>query len=961
MTQDKQSRGKTIVPVKPSPSLSDQESSTLSPLAEGTNKKTRAPKNLGSSFSLAEIFDSIKLIPPQAINKTQQVERPSINLAESQEKDPQKDQPKLKILDAIWRARQTETKDSNNSSAPTKGVTNLLAKTKEPKPKSTPISVGSRPSPKGQTKPDQKNRRPLVVALTEALTETLTETLSGNSWSSDSQKESSLLDTSGVREKTLTTIVAKNHKTDKNQKTNQTTTSDMVQKNANDLSDAYEALNHEVLSEKALTKTVLTDEPQTSSATAFKKIAMDSNPTNSSAEVTSALSTIYDDIVMAELDIFGSLGSDSNSLDQVNSSSATISSPEVDNPLDNHLDNHLDDHIDDPVDDPTDEDLDLIACPISADSTLTSPLADNKSSSVRLAEDTILSIEGDSFLRNPLTTEQSHIEEPTDFNPWAFNSYLDPLKDSSDLDRLKEFSDFDSFEKSSDLLPLKESSDLDRLTKSSDFDRLNGPSDLDRLTKSSNFDRLNGPSNFDRLNGPSDLDLRKGPSDQLLLKEPLDHFLASNLESFGLNKKVIREDLALNESLPSNQESDKSLYQTINLELNHERTIHDFSRRPALSGLIKPKIDRPNLTTSQNDDEHRLYPFSQDSSPGYYPRPRAMGVDLLHSSLDPLVPSPRPGSTGAGLPPLRDFNANESIPLTGSDQLNGQDDRSKRQVDQLVNQLDQLIERADLSTGQTGPSRGQFNQSTNQDKDLNESEEQIFTQVDQINNKISLSSQKVDRPLSQADQSDQAEDPLITLSLRWFLRQTQKFRLVALTLAIGIVLLALTSAYLVISKPEPRYFWISDDMRVMEAIAINDSRVMSANLINWTSRVLKDSLSLDYLHYQESLESQKANFTPEAFVEFVESLKAEGHLKKIENEKLVLTCELNGSPVVVETKDQSDRLIWRLEAPLVVLFQSSAGVALTQKLLAMVEIQKMKANKNPFDLKIKRLALLKNS
>jgi intracellular multiplication protein IcmL len=106
------------------------------------------------------------------------------------------------------------------------------------------------------------------------------------------------------------------------------------------------------------------------------------------------------------------------------------------------------------------------------------------------------------------------------------------------------------------------------------------------------------------------------------------------------------------------------------------------------------------------------------------------------------------------------------------------------------------------------------------------------------------------------------------------------------------------------------------------------------------------------------LEKLKENFSEKAHADFIDSLTSEGQLQKIEKEKLVLNCELTGAPVIVETK-RGEKASWRLEAPLVVSYQSSAGPVLTQELLAKVEALRVPKDKNPRGVEISRLALLK--
>jgi hypothetical protein len=178
----------------------------------------------------------------------------------------------------------------------------------------------------------------------------------------------------------------------------------------------------------------------------------------------------------------------------------------------------------------------------------------------------------------------------------------------------------------------------------------------------------------------------------------------------------------------------------------------------------------------------------------------------------------------------------------------------------------------------------------------------------------------------------------------------------SLTLALTLVV----NGFLLLQKTPPIYLSVAPDLRVAPVNLSTEPPLARANLVNWASRVISQALSLDYLNWRQTLENLRESFSPEGYAEFVASLERSGHIKRIETEKLLLSCELTGAPVILATRGQGEDLTWTLEAPLVISFQNSQGIATSQKFLAEVVAHRVPTSRRPQGVEIQRLALVKN-
>ena len=74
--------------------------------------------------------------------------------------------------------------------------------------------------------------------------------------------------------------------------------------------------------------------------------------------------------------------------------------------------------------------------------------------------------------------------------------------------------------------------------------------------------------------------------------------------------------------------------------------------------------------------------------------------------------------------------------------------------------------------------------------------------------------------------------------------------LAAILLSMGMLLF---SIILFLTKPEPRYFSVTNDFRVVELAPLSEPMVSDAGLLNWSADVVTRTFSLDFLHYRQQL------------------------------------------------------------------------------------------------------------
>jgi intracellular multiplication protein IcmL len=200
---------------------------------------------------------------------------------------------------------------------------------------------------------------------------------------------------------------------------------------------------------------------------------------------------------------------------------------------------------------------------------------------------------------------------------------------------------------------------------------------------------------------------------------------------------------------------------------------------------------------------------------------------------------------------------------------------------------------------------------------------------------------------------------LVIESRNWYLGQNERLFKVVLFLCPILLLSLALNAWQFFSQKDPKYFAVTRDLRVLEMPPLEEPVIESQALVNWASEVIARALSLNFLTWRKTITDLRSDFDPQAFDSFLAALDSGGHIKKIEQERLSLSCVISGAPVITSSSVKNGVMTWRLEMPLSLSYESSTGVVASQKLLAEVVINRAPTTKYPKGVVIKQVVLSK--
>lgn len=193
--------------------------------------------------------------------------------------------------------------------------------------------------------------------------------------------------------------------------------------------------------------------------------------------------------------------------------------------------------------------------------------------------------------------------------------------------------------------------------------------------------------------------------------------------------------------------------------------------------------------------------------------------------------------------------------------------------------------------------------------------------------------------------------------LGWY--RTQYYRLMKLSLILGsgLCLSLAFSGWLFFSRPEPRFFAATPDLRLAPLVPLDKPVLTQQGLLNWATETICNAVSLDFLEWREKLTRTRENFSESAFQSFLDALKSSGILDMIKDKRLSASAVVTRAPVIIASGLIDGKASWRVEFPIILSYESSKGVEATQKLMATVLIRRAATVTTPRGVVVEQVVL----
>lgn len=172
------------------------------------------------------------------------------------------------------------------------------------------------------------------------------------------------------------------------------------------------------------------------------------------------------------------------------------------------------------------------------------------------------------------------------------------------------------------------------------------------------------------------------------------------------------------------------------------------------------------------------------------------------------------------------------------------------------------------------------------------------------------------------------EDALTLILLRnVFYRDGYRWAVVALFIVI-IVNCALGAVlyYQFQNPPKPQYFAATADGRIINNHGLDDPVFPDDHILQWTADAVRETFSMDYMHWQTQLQSASSKFTGPGWKEFVKALKNSNNLDTLAKLKMVSNAEITGAPQLQQKAVLGGHYVWKVQLPILVTLNSANQV-----------------------------------
>jgi intracellular multiplication protein IcmL len=197
--------------------------------------------------------------------------------------------------------------------------------------------------------------------------------------------------------------------------------------------------------------------------------------------------------------------------------------------------------------------------------------------------------------------------------------------------------------------------------------------------------------------------------------------------------------------------------------------------------------------------------------------------------------------------------------------------------------------------------------------------------------------------------------------LHWYSAQYRRMMKLALGLVLALMAAVAVIAVLVLTRPTPRYFAATPDLRLAPLTPLDKPVLTQQGLLNWVTETISNAVSLDFLEWREKLTRSREHFEEAAFASFVESLNSSGVLDMIRDKRLSVSASVTRAPVIIASGLVGGKSTWKIEFPLVVSYESSQGVESTQNLMATVLVCRASTVTSPRGVVIQQVVLKRSS
>lgn len=186
-------------------------------------------------------------------------------------------------------------------------------------------------------------------------------------------------------------------------------------------------------------------------------------------------------------------------------------------------------------------------------------------------------------------------------------------------------------------------------------------------------------------------------------------------------------------------------------------------------------------------------------------------------------------------------------------------------------------------------------------------------------------------------------------------RQQHAALLQALSLqSIALVLLLGFIGYKIfLDRPEPRYFAVNNENRILELTPLNQPNQTDAAVISWATQAASEVMTFNFRDYRKRLQDSSSFFNNTGWQSFLDALQKSRLLEGVEAKQQVVTAVPSEAPVITSQgvgpanpNCAAGVYCWMLDMPILITFEAG-DKKVTEKQLLKLKIVRVSPLDNP--------------
>ena len=144
----------------------------------------------------------------------------------------------------------------------------------------------------------------------------------------------------------------------------------------------------------------------------------------------------------------------------------------------------------------------------------------------------------------------------------------------------------------------------------------------------------------------------------------------------------------------------------------------------------------------------------------------------------------------------------------------------------------------------------------------------------------------------------------------------------AVFLLLSAVCMAIYLAYLCLFPSDPKYYASTSGGQNIALTTLNEPIVTEDFILQWASLAARSTLNINYSEFDRDIEAAKPYYTPAGWSSLQTAMENAKFLKNIQDNKLISSAIINGTPVIIEEAVIGGHYTWHVQLPVLVTYTS---------------------------------------